>query len=413
MLACRVAVLAGVALASATAAAGDRQVGFAVLADSEADSRRGDRAIEAVRPDLARHGLASIPAGDVRDALEAPLPPGSSSAGAVARARKQLDTARESYSRFEYERALADLEAVDRLLLAREPSPQLIEVLVQRHLLAGLIHEGRRRPAEARRSFRLVRHLDPSRRSLDAAEYRPQVVALFAQAIRDDGRRASLLISTTPAGASVWLDGRPAGEAPLQLQLSPGYHWIVAGAPGHRPHGAILDADPARSEPAEQLSLDPRSPAERARELRRDLGAAAIDRERRAAARELARIAGADVLVLVRARGARVEATVFDARRGALSAWLAMPSERFDRQLAAAGAPYLSPSQAAGGEAQGMLAGGAEASASAPSWYSTWWGRTILIAGGLALGSAAVFALTSGGDPSYSVGDFCFAGRDC
>ncbi len=396
--------MAAVALASASAEAGETRVGFAVLAGAEADS---GRAVESARAACAERGLVPMPAGALRAALERPL-----AGDDLAVARRQLGAAREAYTRFEYARALTELIAVDRLLVDREPAPPVIELMVERYLIAGLVHEGQGRPADARRDFRLVRRLDPDRRALDPGAYRPQVVALFAEAARDQGRRGALRIEAEPRGARVFVDGTSVGRAPIALDdVGAGRHWVVASAPGHRPRGAIIDVDARAQE--RSLSLVPQSPAEHAAELRRSLRAASGAGERRAAAAELARAAGVHVLVLVRARGGQVEGAVFDARRSLLSGWLAMPSEPFRRRIAATTSPDLSA--AAHSREPGTsvsLAGPAREADRAPSWYSTWWGRTLIVAGGLAVGGAVFFAV-SGGDDTYSISGFCFAGDDC
>ena len=412
MSACRVAVLAGVALASASAAsaeAGETRVGFAVLAGPEADS---GPAVESARAACAERGLIPMPAGALRAALERPLAGGDRDG--LSRARRQLRAAREAYTRFEYERALTELNAIDRLLLDREPTSALVELMVERHLLAGLVHEGQGRPADTRRAFRLVRQLDPDRRELDAGAYRPQVVTLYAEATREEGRPVTLRIATEPDGAAVYLDGRPAGRAPLSLAgVSAGRHWVVATAPGHRARGALIDVDAAREQRRQSLSLARQSRAERAAELRRSLRAADGAGERRAAATELARAAGVDVLVLVRARAGQVEGQIFDARRSLLSGWLAMPSEPFSRRIAAATSPALSAGADPGDSSISLATGPPAEADPARSWYSTWWGRTLIVAGGLAVGGAVFFAVSGGDDPSYAIDGFCFAGRDC
>jgi hypothetical protein len=184
---------------------------------------------------------------------------------------------------------------------------------------------------------------------------------------------------------------------------------VVAAAPGHRARGAIVDVE-AR-EQGRTLALAAQSPAERATELRRSLGAASATGERRAAAAGLARVAGVHVLVLVRERDGQVEGAVFDARRGLLSGWLAVPSEPFSRRIAAAASPDLSAGADPGAGAISLAGPAAEADRP-PSWYSTWWGRTLIVAGGLAVGGA-VFLAVSGGDDTYSLSGFCFAEQDC
>jgi hypothetical protein len=403
MWACRVAVLAGVALASASDAAAERHVGFAVLAGSEPAPVA--TAIARVRADLPSLGFTAMPPGALRDALEGPLSD-SGEAAVLARVRELTDRAKEAYAGFEYERALAELEAIDRVLLDREPTPTTVELLAERHLLAGVVHEGRGRQTDARRAFQLVHHLDPQLRSLDSGTYRPQVVKLFAQALAADDRRVSLRVTSEPDGARVWLDGRAIGEAPLELRLaSSGAHWVVASAPGHRTRGRLVELDPAEPQSQLTLALKARAPAENAIALRRALSASG-EREQRAA--ELARAAGVDVLVLVRTRGGQVEGAAIDPRHPNGLTWLAMPSAPFSRQLAA-------PPAAAGASGSELVlpAVSADSADRSPSWYGTWWGRTLLVAGGLAATGAVIYAVTAGDDPGYVVGDFCFEGRDC
>jgi hypothetical protein len=193
--------------------------------------------------------------------------------------------------------------------------------------------------------------------------------------------------------------------------LAAGAHWVVAAAPGHRARGALVELDPDGPTSARlSLVLPARAPAERIGELRRQLGGATGDDARRAAG-ELARLAGAAVLVLVRERGDRTEGASFDARTGALSAWQPAPSDAFTRQIAGGPVP-LAPAPAAG--APLLLGGSTDGEPDRdPSWYGTWWGRTLLVAGGVVIAGAVVYAVTSGRDGDYAVGGFCFDGVDC
>jgi hypothetical protein len=431
MSAARVSVLAGLALAiSGSSASGEpgalreARGGVAVVPSGQpatdgdvdsigaaaVDSPAASRAATAIRAELADRGFGS-PA--TRDALEGGL--GDDEAAALADAARAVADAREAYATFEYDRALARLEAIDRLLIDREPSPAGHALLVERHLLAGLVHEGRGRTADATRSFRALHHLAPARRGLDAGAYRPQVVALFARVVKASEPRAPLRITAEPAGAAIWLDGRRVGKAPLALAaLAGGPHWVVASAPGQRPRGVVIDLDAARPDSqAVSLSLSPLPPAEVGARLRRRIAQA--DRgDARGAAGDLARLAGVDVLVLIRARGDRAEGAVLDARSGLLSAWLPAPSEELLRQLPGAAATG-SPAIAATGQDPLVSADPrpTEEGAAAPAWYGTWWGRSILVAGGLAIAGGVVYAVSAGGDDGFAVGGFCFDGKDC
>ena len=218
----------------------------------------------------------------------------------------------------------------------------MIELLVERHLLAGQVHEGRGRPADARRDFRLVRQLDPDRRELDAGAYRPQVVALFAEAATDERRRGALRIDTEPPGARVF--GRRAirrrGAARGRERRLPARHWVVAAAPGHRPRGAIVDVEAREQAPHAGAGAAARRPS-----ARPSCAARCAPRPDRRAPRRRRRAGprrrGATSWCWCATRDGQVEGAVFDARRRLLSGWLAVPSEPFSRRIAAAASPDL------------------------------------------------------------------------
>ena len=80
-------------------------------------------------------GLAPEWQTTVRAALEKPLPEAAATTPALGRARDHLAGAREAYARFEDDRALGELARIDALLLDREPSQPVIELLVERNLI--------------------------------------------------------------------------------------------------------------------------------------------------------------------------------------------------------------------------------------------------------------------------------------
>ncbi len=405
----RVAVLVGLCLAPAAAmASGPRQVGFANLAGSEAES-----SIDAARGQLGRHGYRPIESGSLRAALEEPLPQGAASTPALGRARNHLAAAREAYASFEYDRAMGELERIDELLLDREPSQPAIDIVIQSHLLAGQVHESRDQPDEAVESFRLVRHLDPSRTALDPGEYRPRVVSLYKKA-RPGRADATLAVTVTPPGAQVWIDGRSMGRAPVDASgLAPGRHWVVASALGRSPRGKLVDASAGKRR-ALTLELKKRAAAERVVEVRRALASASSRDELEAGAAELAGAAEVEVMVLVRGRGDAVEGAAFDTARGELGAWAPLPSRGFWL--------VLTPGRALDGDGEGGGGGGATGGSltTSPgrqddrSWYQTGWGKGLIIGGGAALVAGAVLYFVLGtGDDTYTIGGWCFEGGDC
>jgi len=411
----RVAVLAGLAMApaAAMAASGARTVGFANLGGQAAEA-----SIEEARGELKSHGYKGLESGALRASLEEPLPQGGTGGSAtglpLGRARNHLAAAREAFASFEYDRALGELAKVDELLVDREPSQPVMDILVQRHLLAGQVHEGRDKPDEALDSFRLVRHLDPGRGELDPGEYRPRVVSLYKKS-RPTRANGTLALEVTPEAARVWIDGRSMGRAPVEATgLGPGPHWVVASAPGRRPHGQLVSVTAGkRRDFAMQLEAQPSG--DRINELRRALAASNLRDEIEAGAAQLAAAADVDVMVMVRGRGDRVEGAAFDTARGELGAWAPLPSRGFWL--------VLTPSQALndddGGDDDDGNDGGSITKSDggkgedSRSWYQTGWGKGLIIgSGAVVAGAVLYFVLTSGSD-TYTLGGWCFEGSDC
>lgn len=384
-----------------------RRIAFASLAP---DTDIGG-SVDAARTDLAARGHKAVPPGRLREALEAPLPPAdqedTGEGSPLARGRQRIGKAREAYASFDYERALTALDAVDEVILDREPSPPLVELLAERHLLAGLIHEGRKHPSQARESFRLVHHLDPARISLDAGEYRPQAVALYEEAVRGAGQGA-LRVVTDPPGARIWIDGKLAGESPLDIaDISLGRHWVVATDGGREPRGQIVDVIVERRRTL-RLELERRKSSTRVVEVRRNLLGARSGDEVRAAAAQIAGAAEVDALILVRVQAGRVQGAVYDTASGELGPWMSINSPR----LATALEP-VDDGSSSGGAIVGGSAGGSDDDDGGRAWYSTGWGKGALIAGGVLVTGAILYLVFKPDDAGYQVGDFCFAGQDC
>jgi len=410
----RVAVLAGLALApaAAMAASGARTVGFANLGGQAAEA-----SIEEARGELKGHGYKGLDSGALRASLEEPLPQGTAGSGAtglpLGRARNHLAAAREAFASFEYDRALSELAKIDALLNDREPSQPLVDLLVQRHLLAGQVHEGRDKPDEALDAFRLVRHLDPGRGELDPGEYRPRVVALYKKS-RPTRANGTMALAVTPEGARVWIDGRSMGRAPVDASgLGPGPHWVVASAPGRRPKGQLVSVTAGKRRDV-SVELEAMAATDRIGELRRALAASSSRDELEAGAAQLAAAADVDVMVMVRGRGDRVEGAAFDTARGELGAWAPLPSRGFWL--------VLTPSQAVnddnedgdgGGEVDGSLTRSNGKKEDERSWYQTGWGKGLIIGGGAAIAGAIIYVVLTTGDDTYTLGGWCFEGADC
>ena len=73
-----------------------------------------------------------------------------------------------------------------------------------------------------------------------------------------------LRIETRPPGASVWIDGRPAGEAPLSIrELRPGMHQVRVAQEGYAPAELFFEVQEGTSPPPLRFKMEPlTSPAE-------------------------------------------------------------------------------------------------------------------------------------------------------
>jgi tetratricopeptide (TPR) repeat protein len=380
-----------------------RRIGFANLAR---DGQAGKAAIDADRARMVKQSSGEeITTPGARAALEDPVGPTSADdAATIDRARTLVAAARTALKAFDYDEALDDLRQADATQRALAPgagtTPELYEVV----LLAGQVYAAKGDEQLALGAFQLARRLAPDKPALDPARYRPQVVALYDRAGDADAGTGSFHVVSEPPGASVFVDGKPAGVSPLELTgLGAGEHYLGLALDGHASrHERIVVGKGARSE---QSYLLARLPAEqRARSLRAGLsrpGLSYTDYRRGAAL--LADVASVDVLVLVRDReGGGVEAATFDAHTSKLSTWVDLNDG--GKALAAtlpaadAGAIALPTTR----EVAGPLAGAGDLGKDRkeqnrqPRWYRTWWGVSLLIGGGVLVTGAILIATSPG-----------------
>ncbi|MBM4283262.1 MAG: PEGA domain-containing protein [Deltaproteobacteria bacterium] len=192
-----------------------------------------DEVATTLRADLlgaARSTLAGRP-GDVDDAvlrqrLRGPAGPPLD----IAAVRVLVDDAEQAFAALEYERSLTLLqEAIARLQTDRDFSTEKHDLLEQLQLtgavrlvaLAGPAETGKAETdngCRARALLGQVLRTNPSFR-LDPRRHPPKMRALLALA-SDDVKQAglgSLRVTSAPAGAQVFIDGRLLGTTPLAL----------------------------------------------------------------------------------------------------------------------------------------------------------------------------------------------------
>ncbi|MBI4510874.1 MAG: PEGA domain-containing protein [Deltaproteobacteria bacterium] len=397
-------------------AAGKLRVG---LVDATSDEGVGRALIEELRSIIEKSGLYEIlPRGPARSALEEVLDP-AQVPEAIARTRAQalLEQAREAYAGFEYDLALDRLRQAEAILRTAEPSVESVGLLADVNQAMGLIYAGRGDKRRAVESFRLVNRLTPDRAALDPGTYRPQVVTLYANAVKQNADTAaasagSARISTEPSPATIWINGQVVGTSPLDIPtLEGGDHYITATLEGHSARTERIRIDPSRA--LDLPLLLPRvSPVERAQSIRRRLMGSKVPPEELArVADALANLASADILVLLdQDANGTPRAIVYDASEGKLGPWLMAKSGTAlvpSLPQAAKQAPVAVPE--AGKVARDLkldLQPNRPHSVPARPWYRTGWGRAALIGGGLLIG-AGIVALTADRDRRFVLG-WCF-----
>ena len=128
--------------------------------------------------------------------------------------------------------------AVERLIneLSSEQHPWLesVDLLAESLLMLGQIQLLLNDELGAAAAFQSHHALRPETPP-DASLYRPFVLRAYESLAVATlaGARRSLQVTARPAGATVWLDGKPRGQAPMTVSgLLPGRHYlrIVAGA---------------------------------------------------------------------------------------------------------------------------------------------------------------------------------------
>jgi hypothetical protein len=372
-----------------------------------ATSADGQAAVATLRARLEGHAGIALSRDAARAALEEPLEH-DGEAATPPRASTLLRAARDAYSRFDYDGALDRLRQTELALAGTPLGPEVTSLLVEVNLLAGVVDADRGDATHALEDFRVARRLDPRRAALDPGAYRPRVVALYAQAAAPEPRRVNLEVVTDPPGADVWIDGAPAGRAPVSASLEVGAHYVAAVAEGSAPR---LEKPLLRAGESSRLSLllARSSPEDRVRQARADLVAGRLGWDRGPGV--LATSASLDVLVLVRdAPAGGAQAAVYAARAGTLGAWIpAVPPEpvllaiatTLEAAAAAARAPLVAVREPR------------EASpAAAVPWYRSWWLAPALVGVGAAVGLGTLWMIDRERTTTYAINRWCF-GATC
>ncbi len=171
---------------------------------------------------------------------------------ALGPGRDALREGKVLYDRAQPDQAIPVLEQAARQLAGGLAATADVRDLHDALTLLGLAHAGLGNEDAARAAFRRSVTLDPTRQ-LDPVNYPPQIVALYSQ-VREAAAAEppAVLNVTAPAGADVWVDGRPAAGGAASLELVPGEHHVLI-----RGEGGASWFDTVTLGPSERKQLSP------------------------------------------------------------------------------------------------------------------------------------------------------------
>jgi hypothetical protein len=171
--------------------------------------------------------------------------------GPAQAAEPGLDDAISLYRDGELEQAQRALERIAKKV--REPREA-----GRVHLYLGVIAAVKGQGARVDALFEKALRGDPTLR-LDPTQFKAELIQRF-EAVRGK-LRGKLKVTATLAGASVWLDGRRAGIAPLELQLPTGVHELEVRRADGGDRTQLKVVVPVDGEVAARAELRPPAPA--------------------------------------------------------------------------------------------------------------------------------------------------------
>ncbi len=255
-------------------------------------------------------GLRATETGDLAQTLEGVLPKGGPDEPILASARSALEASELAFGEFKSRLATSKLDDARRDLFSLAPSDKTTALLADVSFRMALIHLRAENMGLAIGEFQLLHRLAPDH-SIDPVRYPPSIVKAFESARSRIPTKvaATLNITATYNGDTIYLDGRPVGKAPLALPVAAGTHIVAISAPKYQAAAQAIDVDPGDTLDI-KLDLQPRSPVSRARELRHQALRQGLDEASlRVAAARVSRLVGSDAVLIV--VGEESNATLF------------------------------------------------------------------------------------------------------
>lgn len=245
-------------------------------------------------------GLRATETGDLAQTLEAVLPKGGPDEPVIAIAKAALVASEQAFGEFKSRLATSKLDEARRELFSLAPSNATTTLLADVSFRMALIHLRAENMGLAIGEFQLLHRLAPER-SVDPVRYPPSIVKAFEQARKrvPQNVAATLRITATYNGDTIYLDGKAVGQAPLTLPVTAGTHIVAIAAPKYQAAAQAIDVDPGDTLDI-KLDLQPRSPITRARELRfQALTQGLTEESLRVAAGRVSRLVGSDAVLII------------------------------------------------------------------------------------------------------------------
>ena len=151
----------------------------------------------------------------------------------VEELQRQVDTAQEQFYQGRYTRAIKQLDGALQEIARLPPGTKRWQLEVSSRLLEGLIRTRLQGDASVVEPFSRVLRLDPNYK-LDPDYFGPSTIERFDKVRRQlaRGRRVELDVTSHPAGAEVFLDGRLVGKTPYRGTLPEGSYQLLLGKDG-------------------------------------------------------------------------------------------------------------------------------------------------------------------------------------
>ncbi len=143
--------------------------------------------------------------------------------------QRQLDSAQSQFYANQFDKALEGVRAATKALERLPPSDAVAKHLQAAGVLEGLIFKSLNRKTEQLDAWRRVVRTAPDYR-LDPDFHSPATITQFEQLKKDVAKqkRVGLNVTSTPAGAAVFVDGVRAGVTPLKSPgFAPGTYRVV------------------------------------------------------------------------------------------------------------------------------------------------------------------------------------------